>query len=672
MKANSDLSVDIMKNIQPKTLEGHSAALKGFGPGTVNSFASLPNGWLASGGSDTTIKLWDVESGQCIKTLRGHPCHIQSLVLLSNKQQLASCGGNNAIRIWDIESGQCVKILQAQSKSVYSLAVLSDGKLVSGGGEDMGKWNVIQVWDIESGQCVKILPGHFSGTVLSLIALGSDQLVSSSGDNTIKIWDIEHGQLHKTLQGGHTSVVSSLALLQHGLLASGSWDKTIKIWDIETGQCVRTLQGHADWVLSLTVLSNGVLASGSRDGTIKLWSVMDDQCLKTLQGHAGWVLSLSTLSKSGTLVSGSGVGENTIKLWPVMDAFQSEISQQSNPLPPSHSLKTSSSITEDNNSNLNKPPIQIEPVAEKSWHFDPATKASVGANKEVYSLLPATQKDFDKVLQHYQHHPYPGKDIAKVQVIYNRTFNRAFELRMQALQQRNGNSAFAPKWSKEHAPDWRQKVQNLFENLSAPYTDPDYPAVKLLPLWHGTKPSILKSIFETGYANLAETDDGYFGRGIYSAYEAEYAERVYSKGALILNWVCVFSAYPTIDGDMKKLMGKGNYQNYDAHFIPVIPPSGKFSQTEVVYYPCKPNQKHQYIEVVVFDSQQCLPRYLVELQPSLPKSPFHPIRDFERTITRDAILFLAKKNIHTKENNSNQNNESTANINNQITYSSQQ
>jgi hypothetical protein len=94
---------------------------------------------------------------------------------------------------------------------------------------------------------------------------------------------------------------------------------------------------------------------------------------------------------------------------------------------------------------------------------------------------------------------------------------------------------------------------------------------------------------------------------------------VYSNGALVVNWVASYSAYPVIDGDMAKLTEKGNYGNYDAHFIPVVAKNPNNAQA-MSYYPTKPNQNHTYTEMVVFESAQCLPRYLVELQLSLPKA----------------------------------------------------
>ena len=70
---------------------------------------------------------------------------------------------------------------------------------------------------------------------------------------------------------------------------------------------------------------------------------------------------------------------------------------------------------------------------------------------------------------------------------------------------------------------------------------------------------------------------------------------------------------------MKKLEEKGSYSNYDAHFVPVVPRNPN-NPNEDTYYPTKPNEPHQYTELVVFQSAACLPRYLVELQPTLPKA----------------------------------------------------
>jgi len=268
----------------------------------------------------------------------------------------------------------------------------------------------------------------------------------------------------------------------------------------------------------------------------------------------------------------------------------------------------------------------IGAFSEKSWHFDYQTKKTLVLNpSEVFRVVDASAKDKQKVVDLYQVHPVPGYEVGAVRVVYNPNFNRTFQGKLHNLQQRQGSKAFAPSWQNENDPQWREKTHQQLERWAASYQDTDYPNVKIVPVWHGTSKAICESIFKTGFANLATTDSGFYGKGIYGAHEAEYSYNTYAKkhgtnAALLMNWIATYSAYPVIDGDMKKFVvidsmtkkeiSTGNYGNYDAHFIPVAP-----------HQPCKVNQDHINTEIVTFEEAACLPRYVVELQKTLLMSP---------------------------------------------------
>jgi hypothetical protein len=264
-------------------------------------------------------------------------------------------------------------------------------------------------------------------------------------------------------------------------------------------------------------------------------------------------------------------------------------------------------------------PPEAGAFEEKSWHFDNFTRTSIALLPgEAYRRVSASDKDREKVSHWYQMAPVPGYEVTKVEVIYNPVLNTKFKCQLDTLQHREGVEKFKPKWDLESEPTWRAEVNTRVKNLSAPYKDSDYKAVSLLPLWHGTHQGALDTVFKTGFANLAETDSGYFGKGLYGTPEAEYAYRVYAKkhkenAALLINWVAFYSAYPVIEGDMEKLEGKSNYSNYDAHFIPVKP---KTPTSKISYIPCKSFEAHTYCEVVTFDPSSYLPRYIVELSPT--------------------------------------------------------
>ncbi len=281
----------------------------------------------------------------------------------------------------------------------------------------------------------------------------------------------------------------------------------------------------------------------------------------------------------------------------------------------------------------------------ESWHVHPAVRAEadkeVAATGKLYTLLPAGDYDIQKVVSSYQLCPVPGQSIKNVQVIYNPRLNRAFGLMLDTLSARHNKSAFKAHWREkkenvDHVPKedqgqvqweervpWRETTHQLLEALAKPHQDTNHPHVKLVPMWHVTNAKVLPDLFETGFASLALLDAGYFGKGIYSAGEARYSQTVYGKfhatPALLVNWVAIYSAYPVIDGDMEKLKGKGNYSNYDAHFIPVRPATKDPNETD--FYPCRIGEKATYTEMVVFQSAQCLPRYVVELQSDLLMTP---------------------------------------------------
>ena len=63
---------------------------------------------------------------------------------------------------------------------------------------------------------------------------------------------------------------------------------------------------------------------------------------------------------------------------------------------------------------------------------------------------------------------------------------------------------------------------------------------------------------------------------------------------------------------MIKLEGEGAYQNYNAHFIPVISTRPRQAGW-TIYYPCAQGQIPAWDEIVVFDKSQTLPRFWVEM-----------------------------------------------------------
>jgi WD40 repeat protein len=277
-------------------LEGHS--------GSVNALCVLPDGRLASGSEDRTIRLWDLASGAETARLEGHSGSVIALCVLPDGR-LASGSADRTIRLWDLTSGAAIARIEEHSGWVTALCVLPDRRLASGSYD-----NTIRLWDLTSGAETTRLEGHF-GSVTALCVVPDGRLASGSYDNTIRLWDLTSGAATARLER-HSGWVTALCVLPDGRLASGSYDNTIRLWDLTSGAETARLEGHSGWVTALYVLPDGRLASGSYDNTIRVWNLASGAETVRLEGHSGSVAALRVLPDERFA---SGSDDRTIRLW---------------------------------------------------------------------------------------------------------------------------------------------------------------------------------------------------------------------------------------------------------------------------------------------------------------------------------------------------------------------
>ncbi len=147
-------------------------------------------------------------------------------------------------------------------------------------------------------------------------------------------------------------------------------------------------------------------------------------------------------------------------------------------------------------------------------------------------------------------------------------------------------------------------------------------STKILPLFHGTNQAACHSICESGHTffgktNLSinpedssNTDDGYFGSGIYFTDSAKYAADIYSEGHLVMSWVSMRQPFPIVGNssqdDMKFLRGKGAHKDYNAHYIPVTSLD-----------PSDPDCPEYYVDAVFLKTITFRPQYVEDLIPHL-------------------------------------------------------
>jgi hypothetical protein len=78
---------------------------------------------IITGSQDTTAKTWSFESGECLKTFRGHTGAILCLAMDRQEKILFTGSGDHTIRLWDIKSGTELRVYDQHQAAVLNLLV---------------------------------------------------------------------------------------------------------------------------------------------------------------------------------------------------------------------------------------------------------------------------------------------------------------------------------------------------------------------------------------------------------------------------------------------------------------------------------------------------------------------------------------------------------------------
>ena len=98
---------------------------------------------LATAAEDRTIKLWDVRTGQLIRTFEGNTAAITGLAFTPDGRRLASTSDDGTVKLWDVATGQEALLLRGHISAAMDVAFSPDGtRLATGDNDCRGK-----LWD---------------------------------------------------------------------------------------------------------------------------------------------------------------------------------------------------------------------------------------------------------------------------------------------------------------------------------------------------------------------------------------------------------------------------------------------------------------------------------------------------------------------------------------------
>jgi F-box/WD-40 domain protein MET30 len=237
--------------------------------------------YLACGGKDNMVRVWNIQD-RVTFVLRGHKDFVNCVRLDEPSRTLFSAADDCTVRLWDLETRQVIKTLTGHVGGVQQLLIMPPE---------------FELDEVELQDCVKdaeaesdhddVADGSVDGSVadklpdspppaIDNIRMFPDQprrpnpptyVLTASLDNTMRLWHVPSGRTLRTFFG-HLEGIWALGA-DTLRVVTGAEDRMVKVWDAKTGKCEQTFTGHAGPVTCIG-LSGERLVTGSEDCEVRV------------------------------------------------------------------------------------------------------------------------------------------------------------------------------------------------------------------------------------------------------------------------------------------------------------------------------------------------------------------------------------------------------------------
>jgi F-box/WD-40 domain protein MET30 len=243
---------------------------------------------LASGSMDKSVKIFDFNSKE-VFCLKGHSDWVNCTRLDTKSRTVLSASDDTTIKMWDLDTKQVIRTFEGHVGHVQQVMPLSpdyepDDELMTGPNSSTDNTDTVSV---TSGRG------------------GTPSVSLSQPDRASSITSSPREEDIRALYGSYFASDSTRPLPPRYFL-TGGLDSTIRLWDSATGKCLKTMFGHLEGVWSLAGDTIRTI-SGANDGMVKCWEPRSGKCDATFTGHRGPVTCVG-LSDS-RMASGSEDGE---------------------------------------------------------------------------------------------------------------------------------------------------------------------------------------------------------------------------------------------------------------------------------------------------------------------------------------------------------------------------
>lgn len=288
--------------------------------------------WFATSSEDKTIIIWDINTGQQVRTFNDITNEVKDVAFSGSGKMLAGVT-DDTVYLWNTISGKEIRRIKIKEESTRSVRFSPDETkiLVVDNRESL-----VGIYEIVSGKLITSIESN--EWIYSAEYSPNGNLIATTGDErAIRFWDAKTGKELFSVLLGHPSSVYSVSFNQAGTRLIIALDNLYStIWNIGTdpskNDSLVQLTGHDKEVLHAAFSPDGKLAvTASADNKIRIYDSESGELYFILTGHADAVLKAIFSLDGEKIISISN--DNTIRMWNLFSKTQSLVEYAKKTIP---------------------------------------------------------------------------------------------------------------------------------------------------------------------------------------------------------------------------------------------------------------------------------------------------------------------------------------------------